>query len=125
MQPAVGDPASAGALDWVSHRGPFQLRPFCDSVLYFCKFCKSRYLNFMPSNSQKAAWAVCKHIFFFLPSTYSSCITAAADLKMPAEVFKTTLLYGHGQQIFFYFCLTPTQRNTCTLLFQLTKTLYL
>ena len=23
-QPAVGDPASAGRLDWVTHRGPFQ-----------------------------------------------------------------------------------------------------
>jgi len=31
-QPAVGDPASAGALDWVTHRGSFQSRPFCDSV---------------------------------------------------------------------------------------------
>jgi len=24
VQPAVGDPASAGGLDWVTHRGPFQ-----------------------------------------------------------------------------------------------------
>ena len=23
VQPAVGDPASAGGLDWVTHRGPF------------------------------------------------------------------------------------------------------
>jgi len=30
VQPAVGDPASAGGLDWVTHRGPFQPRPFCD-----------------------------------------------------------------------------------------------
>ena len=33
LQPAVGDPASAGVLDWVTHRGPFQPRPFCDSVI--------------------------------------------------------------------------------------------
>jgi len=32
VQPAVGDPASAGGLDWVTPRGPFQPRPFCDSV---------------------------------------------------------------------------------------------
>ena len=32
-QPAVGDPASAGGLDWVTHRGPFQPRPICDSVI--------------------------------------------------------------------------------------------
>jgi len=31
LQSAVGDPASAGGLDWVTHRGPFQPRPFCDS----------------------------------------------------------------------------------------------
>jgi len=33
VQPAVGDPASAGGLDWVTHRGPFQPLPFCDSVV--------------------------------------------------------------------------------------------
>ena len=33
LQPAVGDPALAGGLDWVTHRGPFQPRPFRDSVL--------------------------------------------------------------------------------------------
>ena len=32
VQPALGDPASAGGLDWVNHRGPFQPRTFCDSV---------------------------------------------------------------------------------------------
>jgi len=32
VQPALGDPASAGGLDWVTHRGPFQPRPVCDSV---------------------------------------------------------------------------------------------
>jgi len=32
VQPAVGDPALAGALDCVTHRSPFQPRPFCDSV---------------------------------------------------------------------------------------------
>jgi len=29
VQPALGDPASAGGLDWVTHRGPFQTLPFC------------------------------------------------------------------------------------------------
>jgi len=33
VQPAVGDPALAGGLDWVTHRGPFQPLPFCDSVI--------------------------------------------------------------------------------------------
>ena len=29
--PALGDPASGRGLDWVTHRGPCQPRPFCDS----------------------------------------------------------------------------------------------
>ena len=32
VQPAVGDPASAGGVDWTIPRGPFQPRTFCDSV---------------------------------------------------------------------------------------------
>ena len=30
---AVGGPASAGGLDYMTHRGPFRPRTFCDSVL--------------------------------------------------------------------------------------------
>ena len=34
VQPAVGDPAWAGDLDWMLPRGPFQPLPFCDSVIF-------------------------------------------------------------------------------------------
>jgi len=33
VQPALGDPAWAGELDWVTHRGPFQPLPCWDSVI--------------------------------------------------------------------------------------------
>jgi len=36
VQPAVGDPASAGGLDWVTHRGPCQPWTVCDSVILWC-----------------------------------------------------------------------------------------
>ena len=32
VQPAVGDPASAGGLEWMTHRGPFQPLLFCDHL---------------------------------------------------------------------------------------------
>ena len=32
VPPALGDPAWAGGWDWVTHRGPCQPRPCCDSV---------------------------------------------------------------------------------------------
>ena len=33
VQPTVGDAASAGGLDWMTHGGPFQPLPYCDSVI--------------------------------------------------------------------------------------------
>ena len=44
MQPAVGDPASAGGLDWVTHRGPFQPLLFCDSVIFIDQVNEQRLL---------------------------------------------------------------------------------
>jgi len=34
VQPALGDPASAGGLDWVTHRGPFQPLTFCEFAIF-------------------------------------------------------------------------------------------
>jgi len=33
VQPAVGAPVSAGGLDYMTHRGPFQPLLFCESVI--------------------------------------------------------------------------------------------
>jgi len=41
VQPAVGDPASAGRLDWVTHRGAFQP----PTILGFCEIYKLRILS--------------------------------------------------------------------------------
>ena len=41
VQAAVGDPASAGGLDWGTHRGPFQPLLFCDSVMLITQFLKA------------------------------------------------------------------------------------
>jgi len=41
VQPALGDPALAGELGWMIHRGPFQPLRFCDSdndwIFTFCR----------------------------------------------------------------------------------------
>jgi len=34
VQPVLGDPAVAGGLDQMTHRGPFRPLPFHDSVLH-------------------------------------------------------------------------------------------
>ena len=39
LQPAVGDPASAGQLDYMTHRGPFQPQAFCDSLINTAFYC--------------------------------------------------------------------------------------
>ena len=33
LHPTIGDPASAEGLDQMTHRGPFQPLPLCDSVI--------------------------------------------------------------------------------------------
>jgi len=48
VQPALGDPALAGGLDWVTHRGPFQPRPFCDSVKVFPARAPAGQKNLLP-----------------------------------------------------------------------------
>jgi len=40
VQPAVGDPASAGGLDLMIHRGPFQPLTFCDNTLCVLEYFK-------------------------------------------------------------------------------------
>jgi len=54
VQPTVGDPASAGGLDWVTHRGPFQPLLFCDSVIL--NLCWMRFLCFHRTGVLLGRW---------------------------------------------------------------------
>jgi len=50
VQPALGNPALEGGLDWVTHRGPFQPLPLCDSVISL-SFCKADFSGKLPQAS--------------------------------------------------------------------------
>jgi len=47
VHPAVGDPASAGGLDCITHRGPFQHLPFCDSVILWGQWLECDHHGFL------------------------------------------------------------------------------
>ena len=59
VRPAVGDPASARGLDKMTHWGPFQPQPFCDSVILwfsiiiFNHLCTSYSMLFGPNGLLK------------------------------------------------------------------------
>jgi len=56
VQPAVGDPASAGGLDWVTHRGPFQPLLFCDLGLNDQFPSQSNAASQMERKRSRVAW---------------------------------------------------------------------
>jgi len=73
VQPAVRDPASAGGLDWMTHRGPFQPRTFWDSGILW-SFSKSSQLihaEFLFELTPTPIFSVVlKHIFILLFSIF-------------------------------------------------------
>jgi len=66
LQPTVGDPASAGGLDWVTHRGPFQPRTFCDSVILGVVPCHGP-LSFQPPWSHGTCLEGCNDLDAWCP----------------------------------------------------------
>jgi len=62
VQPALGDPPSAGGLDWVTPRGPFQPQTFCDSVS--CALCRAVEATFSGTHVEDPAnVALCFGLF--------------------------------------------------------------
>ena len=62
VQPTVGDPSSAGGLDCVTHRGPFQPLTFCDSVI--CSFFIIPFMNLLSAGGKKSTGKILHRISF-------------------------------------------------------------